>query len=226
MKSFWVSCVVLFFLVSSSPNAWADYVQDRQTLLQKKRDLLLEMAEKNGDKAALTGLKYRLGNIDKYLKNLARDNNFYGMGKQSKSSSVISNRQREIANNRSEQVVLGKRKLKPVVINIKSSNEKVAQNYSSYETGKASYYAGKFNGRHTASGEVFSNNEFTAAHRTLPFGTKVRVVNIANGNNVEVTINDRGPYSGGRILDLSAAAFSSLDNLSRGIIEVELQVLE
>ena len=91
------------------------------------------------------------------------------------------------------------------------------------ETGKASYYADKFNGRKTASGERFSNAARTAAHRTLPFGTKVKVVNVQNGKTVKVRINDRGPHVRGRIIDLSKSAARKLDLLEQGVGEVKIK---
>lgn len=72
--------------------------------------------------------------------------------------------------------------------------------------GEASWYGPGFHGRKTASGERFNQNALTAAHRTLPFGAKVKVTNVNNGKSVTVRINDRGPYHGGRIIDLSKAA--------------------
>lgn len=87
-------------------------------------------------------------------------------------------------------------------------------------TGKASFYARKFEGRRTASGEIFSNELLTAAHRTLPFGTWVRVTNLNNGKQVVVRINDRGPYVPSRIIDLSQAAADSLDFREDGVVMV------
>ena len=77
-------------------------------------------------------------------------------------------------------------------------------------TGEASYYAARFQGRPTASGERFDNNQLTAAHRTLPFGTKVRVTNLSNVRSVVVRVNDRGPYARGRIIDLSSVEQAAL----------------
>lgn len=91
--------------------------------------------------------------------------------------------------------------------------------------GSASYYAAKFDGRRTASGERFSNGGMTAAHRTLPFGTLVRVTNLANGRSVIVRINDRGPFSAGRMIDVSRAAASELGLVARGHGMVELAVI-
>jgi rare lipoprotein A len=93
------------------------------------------------------------------------------------------------------------------------------------ESGNASYYALKFHSKKTASGELYDNAKKTAAHRTLPFGTKIRVTNIKNNRSVVVKINDRGPFVKGRIVDLSGSAFSSIANLDVGIIEVKIEVI-
>jgi len=89
--------------------------------------------------------------------------------------------------------------------------------------GKASYYANRFHGRTTANGETFDMREFTAAHRSLPFGTVVRVTNLNNGKMVFVKINDRGPYVGNRIIDLSKAAAKQLDLVDRGVGRVKIE---
>lgn len=94
------------------------------------------------------------------------------------------------------------------------------------EEGVASYYSVGFNGKLTASGEVFNKNAFTAAHRTFPFGTLLRVTNLSNGKSVEVTVNDRGPYEKGRIIDLSEAAARAIGMIRTGTAEVEIQVLK
>ena len=91
------------------------------------------------------------------------------------------------------------------------------------ESGKASYYADKFEGRRTASGETFHQRSMTAAHRTLPYGTKVRVVNLANGRSVKVRINDRGPFAEGRVIDLSKKAAKKLGMISTGVAPVEIK---
>ena len=93
------------------------------------------------------------------------------------------------------------------------------------QTGSASWYGPGFHGRKTASGEAFDMYELTAAHKTLPLGTRVMVRNPANGKEVVVRINDRGPYAHGRILDLSKAAASQLGLISRGHGDVVLQAL-
>lgn len=90
------------------------------------------------------------------------------------------------------------------------------------ERGVASYYGPGFEGRQTANGERFRSKELTAAHRTLPFGTKLRVRNISNGAEVVVRVNDRGPYVDGRIIDLSVEAARRLKFISDGHTVVEL----
>jgi rare lipoprotein A len=90
------------------------------------------------------------------------------------------------------------------------------------ERGVASYYGKGFEGRQTANGERFKSKELTAAHRTLPFGTKLRVRNISNGAEVVVRVNDRGPYVDGRIIDLSEEAARRLKFISDGHTVVEL----
>jgi rare lipoprotein A len=93
------------------------------------------------------------------------------------------------------------------------------------ESGKASYYAMKFQNRKTASGERFNNYAMTAAHKSLPFGTKVIVTNRKNGRTVTVRINDRGPFVKGRIIDLSRAAFAKIENIDKGLAEVKIRVV-
>ena len=90
------------------------------------------------------------------------------------------------------------------------------------ERGRASWYGGRFHGRRTASGERFDKNALTAAHKTLPFGTRVRVRSLRNGREVVVRINDRGPFTKGRVIDLSQAAMKALGLRARGVIRVEL----
>ena len=92
--------------------------------------------------------------------------------------------------------------------------------------GIASYYAEEFHGRKTANGETYNMNELTAAHRTLPFGTKVRVVNRDTGRSVIVRINDRGPFKDDRVIDLSLAAAKQLGLIATGTGAVLLEILE
>ncbi len=88
------------------------------------------------------------------------------------------------------------------------------------------YYSKRFHGRRTASGERFDNYAFTAAHKTLPFDTILKVTNPANGKSVIVKVNDRGPFPRGRHLDLSFAAAKEIDMLRAGVIKTEVQILE
>ncbi|GLB52303.1 hypothetical protein NBRC110019_13420 [Neptunitalea chrysea] len=93
------------------------------------------------------------------------------------------------------------------------------------ETGEASFYAKKFNGRTTASGEIYHHILPTAAHRTLPFGTKVKVTNLANNRWAIVKINDRGPFVKGRIIDVSRSVAEKLDFINAGITKVKIEVI-
>ena len=90
------------------------------------------------------------------------------------------------------------------------------------DKGLASWYGSKFHGRRTASGERYDRHAFTAAHRTLPFGTRVRVRSVVTGKEVVVRINDRGPFKRSRVIDLSQAAFNALGLQDRGVTQVEL----
>ena len=95
------------------------------------------------------------------------------------------------------------------------------------ENAHASYYHDKFNGRKTASGEKFDNNLYTAAHKTLKFGTKIRVTNTVNDSSVIVTVNDRGPFVKGRELDLSKKAFMEIAKFKqRGYLIVNIEIIE
>ncbi|AFZ49780.1 rare lipoprotein A [Dactylococcopsis salina PCC 8305] len=91
--------------------------------------------------------------------------------------------------------------------------------------GKASWYGSRFHGRRTASGERFNAYAHTAAHRSLPFGTKVRVTNLRNGRSVVVRINDRGPSSRGRVIDLSRAAAQNIGMLRSGVAPVRIEII-
>ncbi len=92
--------------------------------------------------------------------------------------------------------------------------------------GVASYYAHDFHGKQTSNGEIFDMNALTAAHRTFPFGTKVRVTNLGNNKTVIVRVNDRGPFKEGRIMDLSIGAAKEIDLILNGTARVRLEVLE
>jgi len=92
--------------------------------------------------------------------------------------------------------------------------------------GDASWYGPGFAGKPTASGDLFDETKMTAAHRTLPLRTKAKVTSIENGTSVEVEINDRGPFSAGRIIDLSQAAARALGITDRGVVKVRVEPLE
>ncbi len=92
--------------------------------------------------------------------------------------------------------------------------------------GEASYYSTGFNGKRTASGEIFDKNALTAAHREFPFGTILRVTNLSNDKSVDVTVNDRGPFKKDRIIDLSEAAARDIGMIRKGTALVRIQVLK
>jgi rare lipoprotein A len=94
------------------------------------------------------------------------------------------------------------------------------------QSGQASFYADKFNGRATTSGEPYRPGKLTAAHNTLPFGTVVRVTNPRNHKSVKVTVNDRGPHAKGRIIDLSKKAARKIDIIDAGVAPVQLKVVK
>jgi rare lipoprotein A len=96
----------------------------------------------------------------------------------------------------------------------------------SVQIGKASFYAKKFEGRKTASGEIFSNKKLTAAHKTLPLGTKVKVTNLKNNKTVLVIINDRLPKRSKRTIDLSRAAAKELDFIRAGTAKVKIEIID
>jgi len=100
-----------------------------------------------------------------------------------------------------------------------------SDDYPPSKAGHASFYGSEFAGRRTASGERFDPNALTAAHRTLPLGTKVRVTNLHNGRSVLVTITDRGPFIRNREIDLSAGAARELKMVNRGVAQVLIQPL-
>ena len=95
-----------------------------------------------------------------------------------------------------------------------------------YEKGEASWYGPGFNGKKTASGEKFDMNKLTAAHKKLPFGTKVRVTNLNNNKRVIVRINDRGPFKKGRVIDLSKKAAMEIDMINDGVVPVKIELIK
>jgi rare lipoprotein A len=93
------------------------------------------------------------------------------------------------------------------------------------QNGKVSWYGPGFHGRRTANGEIFDTNEMTMAHRSLAFGSRVRVTNLDNGRSIVVRVNDRGPYVGGRIADLSHAAASRLGFVEDGVVRARIELI-
>jgi rare lipoprotein A len=93
------------------------------------------------------------------------------------------------------------------------------------EEGNASWYGDPFNGRHSSNGEIYDMNKLTAAHRTMPFETMVRVTNLKNGKTITVRITDRGPFVDNRIIDLSRAAAQEIESIGPGVVPVRLEVL-
>lgn len=92
--------------------------------------------------------------------------------------------------------------------------------------GKASFYGPGFNGRKCANGQVFDMNKLTCAHKTLPFGTMLKVTNLKNGKSTIVEVTDRGPYVRGRIIDLSKSAAEKIDMIKAGVANVEIEVMK
>jgi len=133
---------------------------------------------------------------------------------------------------RFEQPALQRLILKDTIKNdlIKNDSIKIEANYrfKLYKKGAhASYYGDKFTGRKTASGQIFDNQKYTAAHKKLPFGTKVRVINEANGESTIVTVNDRGPFTKGREIDLSKRAFRDIArHHGYGSMKVTIEIVE
>ena len=102
----------------------------------------------------------------------------------------------------------------------------ISSAFAQVQTGKASFYADKFEGIQTASGEKYRHKKLTAAHKTLPFGTRIKVTNLANNKSVEVVVNDRGPYVDGRVVDVSKAAAEELGFLNQGLADVSVEVVD
>jgi len=94
------------------------------------------------------------------------------------------------------------------------------------QIGMASWYGKDFHGRPTSSGEIYDMNRLTAAHKTLPLGTEIRVEHLKNGRSVRVKVNDRGPFVGDRILDLSYAAAKELHAVEEGVFQVEIEIIK
>jgi rare lipoprotein A len=120
----------------------------------------------------------------------------------------------------------------PVKANIGQQSDEIATNSYQHETavayrqvGLASWYGRHWRGRPTASGTPFDDRQLTAAHRHLPLHTRARITNLENGRSVEVTVNDRGPYVKGRVIDLSKCAADALEMTDQGLAWVSIEVL-
>lgn len=100
-----------------------------------------------------------------------------------------------------------------------------SRNAGSYNSTTVSYYADRFSGKKTASGEIYRHHRMTASHKTLPFGTKVEIVNTSNNKKVHVTVNDRGTLKPSRAFDLSQGAFKKIADLRDGVVKVRYRVL-
>ena len=111
------------------------------------------------------------------------------------------------------------------VNSVETASAKEKPSGATAASGAASWYGPGFHGRKTANGERYNMHALTAAHRSLPFGTKVRVTNRKNGKSVVVRINDRGPYGGGRVIDLSRGAAQAVSMMGAGVVPVSLEVL-
>lgn len=94
------------------------------------------------------------------------------------------------------------------------------------ETGNASYYDGKFVGRKTANGEIFSRYKFTCAHKSLPFGTKIKITNLENDLSIIAVVNDRGPFIRGRVVDLSLQGAMALNMVNDGVVQVAISLVD
>lgn len=129
----------------------------------------------------------------------------------------------KIGQYREEEVAISRSKLILLVLFMATMGVALA---SETLEGEASYYADSLDGNKTASGEIYRKDELTAAHRTLPFGTKVKVTYLENGKSVEVVINDRGPHAKGRLIDLSGAAAKKIGLVDAGHGMVKLEILD
>ncbi|HPI21501.1 MAG TPA: septal ring lytic transglycosylase RlpA family protein [Candidatus Kapabacteria bacterium] len=111
------------------------------------------------------------------------------------------------------------------------SSASQSEGKTSYQSGDvfrglASFYSDEFEGRQTANGEIYNKNKFTAAHKTISFGTKIKIRNLQNNLTTIVVINDRGPFVQGRVIDLSRAAAEQIGMIQQGVVEVEITIIE
>jgi len=116
--------------------------------------------------------------------------------------------------------------LKKLIVTLSLFILSLGTSFAQIQKGTASYYADKFEGKQTASGEKYKHKKLTAAHKTLPFGTIVKVTNLENQESVEVRINDRGPFVTGRVIDLSRSAAEKLKFINQGLTEIQIEVID
>ncbi len=109
----------------------------------------------------------------------------------------------------------------------KQKQDKISKKFYAGQvlTGRSSYYADKFHGRKTANGDIFDMYKLTAAHKSLPFGTILNVVNLRNNKSIRVRVNDRGPFVPGRFLDLSYGAAKKIDLIKTGVTEIKATII-
>lgn len=238
MKNLIFSLFVCALFLGSSQTALADDRADERRQALRERSLIarqIRAADRGSDHYRYLRQKYR--DISNTLKNLRRQPSTSALTvspiavsqaeeappepqqQTSNPSRTIDEKQQLLRERRAQR--LG---LQPIALNVAPAAEEEVE--IAVELGKASFYADFFNGRTTASGTVFSNADMTAAHKTLDFGTRVRVVHPESGNSIEVTITDRGPFVAGRVIDLTSAGFAKLAPLSRGVIDVRLEILD
>lgn len=113
-----------------------------------------------------------------------------------------------------------------MVLVISCGSRNSANGSPGYKSTSVSYYANKFDGKKTASGETYRHSKMTGAHKSLSFGTKVEIVNVENDKSVIITVNDRGPLKPSREFDLSQGAFKKISNLNAGIVKVKYRILK
>lgn len=233
IKRFLTLVFALSLLHLSVAPVYALSREQQREMIMEQRELMKALRNENNGSSRLSELREELESLQAAIREMKlRRSEEWKKERQNRIESRRLLRQQQQQQQQQEQRQEQESARKPLTLvplrtnRTSPASPSPSPSITATEYGKASYYAEKFNGRTTASGEIFSNSLMTAAHKTLPFGTRVRVTNQSNGNSIEVVINDRGPYVEGRIIDLSSAAFSSLDNLSRGVLDVRVDILD
>jgi len=231
VKNLLFSLFVCALFLGSSQTAWADERADERRQALRERSLIarqIRASDRGSDHYRYLRRKYR--DISNTLKNLRRQPSTRSLTVTPVAFSQAEPTEPEAVTPIDEKHQLLRERrvrrlgLQPIALDVAPAAEEEVE--IAVELGKASYYADFFNGRTTASGTLFSNADMTAAHKTLDFGTRVRVVHPESGNSIEVTITDRGPFVAGRVIDLTSAGFAKLAPLSRGVIDVRLEILD